>query len=103
LLSNAIKFKKQDVNPIIHVSATSEKNEWTFAVADNGIGIEERFYDRIFSIFQKLHSRKQYQGTGIGLAHCKKVVEHHHGNIWLKSEPGKGSTFYFTIPKTEYK
>ena len=103
LLSNAIKFKKQDVDPIIQISATGEKKEWIFAVADNGIGIEERFYDRIFSIFQKLHSRKQYQGTGIGLAHCKKVVEHHHGNIWLKSEPGKGTTFYFTIPKTEYK
>lgn len=100
LLSNAVKFRKPGVAPVIKVGAEDKDNEWLFWVSDNGIGIEEMYYDRIFVIFQRLHSQKEYAGTGIGLAHCKKIVEMHNGKIWLSSEHDKGSTFYFTIPKT---
>jgi signal transduction histidine kinase len=99
LISNAIKYRKMDVDPIISISAEDQGNEWLFAVKDNGIGIEEVYHQRIFTIFQKLHSNAEYSGTGIGLTHCKKIVELHRGKIWVKSEPGMGSTFYFTIPK----
>ncbi|MEJ2647808.1 MAG: MASE3 domain-containing protein [Sedimentisphaerales bacterium] len=100
LISNAIKFKSEKP-PEIHISATRQDNAWQFAVKDNGIGIERQYADRIFMIFQRLHTRKQYPGTGIGLSLCKKIVERHGGKIWFESEPGKGSTFYFTIPDLE--
>jgi two-component system, sensor histidine kinase len=99
LISNAIKYKKKDEPAVINITAHDSGNEWTFKVKDNGIGIEKVYYERIFTIFQKLHSHKEYQGTGIGLAHCKKIAELHRGRIWLTSEPGKGSSFFFTIPK----
>ena len=99
LISNAIKFRKSDTPMVIRINAIARNNEWLFAVKDNGIGIDKIYYERIFTIFQKLHSQKQYAGTGIGLAHCKKIVELHGGKIWVESEPGIGSTFYFTIPK----
>ncbi len=100
LIINAIKFKKEDIPPVILISAFDTGKEFLFTIKDNGIGIEKEYYDRIFIIFQRLHTRTEYDGTGIGLSLCKKIVELHGGNIWVESEFGKGSTFYFTIPKT---
>ncbi|MHA2370047.1 MAG: sensor histidine kinase [Candidatus Hodarchaeales archaeon] len=97
LISNAIKFCKGQ-SPIIKVSARLQSQEWVFAVSDNGIGIESQYQDRIFQMFQRLHSKKDFPGTGIGLAICKRIVERHKGHIWVESEPGEGSTFYFAIP-----
>ena len=99
LLSNAIKFRKNDTHPIINITVQDRNTEWLFGIKDNGIGIEKNYYDRIFVIFQRLHTRVEYPGTGMGLAYCKKIVELHKGNIWVESEFGKGSTFYFTVPK----
>jgi signal transduction histidine kinase len=97
LLSNAIKFASNDT-PTVHVGANQlHDGSWQFSVHDNGIGIAPEFVNRIFTIFQRLHTREQYPGTGIGLAICKKIAELHHGRIWVKSELGKGSTFFFTI------
>jgi PAS domain S-box-containing protein len=97
LVANAIKFKGQE-QPRIHVSADKEKTNWRFSVTDNGIGIEPEYKDRIFIIFQRLHSRREYAGTGIGLAVCKKIVERHGGQIRVESQPGKGCVFSFTLP-----
>ncbi|MFT3909345.1 MAG: ATP-binding protein [Ferruginibacter sp.] len=99
MISNAIKFRKNNIDPVINITAQDNGSEWLFSVHDNGIGIEQKYHERIFTIFQKLHTFSQYPGTGIGLAHCKKIVEMHRGKIWILSEPGTGSTFHFTIPK----
>jgi PAS domain S-box-containing protein len=97
LIGNAIKFCDASP-PRVHVSATHEKDAWQFAVRDNGIGIDARQFQRIFVIFQRLHARDAYPGTGVGLAIAKRIVDCHGGRIWVQSEPGKGSTFYFTVP-----
>jgi light-regulated signal transduction histidine kinase (bacteriophytochrome) len=97
LLANAIKFRHLDP-PRIQISAQVSGDEFIFSVSDNGIGIEPEFYQRIFEIFQRLHTRDRYPGTGIGLAICHRIIERHGGRIWVESEPGQGSTFYFSLP-----
>lgn len=98
LIGNAIKYKKSDEIPRIHVSAEKQETEWVFSVRDNGIGIDPKYFDRIFTIFQRLHTRETYPGTGIGLALCKRIVERHAGRIWVESESGKGAVFRFSLP-----
>lgn len=97
LVSNALKFRRGE--PHIEVSATDEGEVWTFSVADDGIGIDPQNLERVFGMFQRLHTTSEYPGTGIGLAICKRIVERHGGRIWAVSEPRNGSTFFFTIPK----
>ncbi len=99
LISNALKYRSEERPPVISVSAREGLLEWTFVVEDNGIGIEPKFFEKIFVIFQRLHNKNEYSGTGIGLAICKKIVERFNGKIWLESVVGNGSKFYFTIPK----
>jgi PAS domain S-box-containing protein len=101
LFANAIKFRQKKECPRIHISAVDSGAEWLISVKDNGIGIDARHAERVFQMFQRLHTRAEYPGTGIGLAVCKKVIERHGGKLWVESEPGAGSTFRFTIPKPE--
>jgi light-regulated signal transduction histidine kinase (bacteriophytochrome) len=97
LISNAVKFQGEKQQRV-HISATREGEEWVFCVRDNGIGIDPQYSERIFVIFQRLHTREQYQGTGIGLAICKRIIERHNGRIWLESQPQEGTAFFFTLP-----
>jgi len=97
LISNALKFRKRDMPLVISISSQRESGNWLFKVSDNGIGIPEKDIDEIFVIFKRLHDRTEIEGNGIGLAHCKKIVELHGGSIWVESTFGHGSTFYFTL------
>lgn len=98
LLGNAIKFRRAGIVPEVRVDAQRDLSGWLFSVCDNGIGIERQYAERVFVIFERLHNQKDYAGTGIGLAICKKIVERHGGSIWFDSEPGNGTTFKFTLP-----
>lgn len=100
LLGNAIKFHGS-APPCIHIGAQREGDEWIFSVRDNGIGLDPQFAERIFVIFQRLHNRSSYPGTGIGLAICKRIIQRHRGRIWVESKAGEGATFYFTLPVKE--
>ena len=97
LIGNAIKYRSSEA-PMVRVSASRQGDSWVFSVQDNGIGIAEEYHPRIFQLFQRLHSEKQYSGTGIGLAICQRIVDRHGGRLWVESEPNRGSTFYFSIP-----
>ena len=98
LISNSIKYNKAK-NPVIHIRARELKNAWIISLKDNGIGIEPQYFKTIFEPFERLHNKSEYEGSGLGLSQCKKIIESHKGKIWVRSEPAKGATFYFMIPK----
>jgi signal transduction histidine kinase len=98
LIGNAVKFRREGDTPRVDVSARRDDDEWRFAVRDNGIGIDPQYFDRVFTVFQRLHARQEYDGSGIGLSICKRIVQRHGGRIWIESQPGTGSTFFFTLP-----
>jgi light-regulated signal transduction histidine kinase (bacteriophytochrome) len=102
LIENALTFRRE-VPPAIHISAREEPREWIFSVRDNGIGIEPAYLERIFNVFERLHTKAEYPGTGLGLATCKMIVERHGGRIWAESQPGTGSVFNFSIPKDSWE
>ncbi len=101
LIGNGIKYQRPNIQPKIVISVQEKPEEWLFRVEDNGIGIKPENFDRIFQVFQRLHTYQDYPGSGVGLAICKKIVERHQGKIWLESEWGIGTTFYFTLPKLD--
>jgi len=103
LLSNSLKYQKKGKSALINISCEETEEYWKFSVSDNGIGIDPDYFDKIFIIFQRLHNKDEYSGTGMGLAVTKKIIENLGGKIWVASEEGKGSTFYFTILKTNYE
>lgn len=103
LISNAIKFRKEGEIPLINIMYKEEVDQLHFMIQDNGIGIDDKYFDKVFVIFQKLHLKNDYKGNGAGLAHCRKIVKLHGGKIWVDSTPGRGSTFHFTLKKNSYK
>ena len=98
LVGNAIKYRSEDRAPEVHIGAERQDGYWLFTVRDNGIGIQPEFKEQIFGLFSRLHNADRYDGTGIGLAICQRIVERYHGRIWVESEPGRGSEFRFTLP-----
>jgi light-regulated signal transduction histidine kinase (bacteriophytochrome) len=98
LIINAIKFQRKGVRPEIKIRSERTNEAWKFSVKDNGIGIDAAHFERVFGIFQRLHANEEYEGSGIGLANCKKIIQLHQGEIWIESSLGQGATFYFTIP-----
>ena len=98
LIGNGLKFHREGVPPVVRVDARRDGDVWEVSVTDNGIGIEPEYGDKVFVIFQRLHTREEYPGTGIGLAACRKIVERHGGRIWVESEAGEGTTMRFTLP-----
>jgi light-regulated signal transduction histidine kinase (bacteriophytochrome) len=100
LIGNAIKYRSPERKPEIHVAAESQSDGWTIAVIDNGIGIAPEYKEKVFGLFKRLHSNEEYSGTGIGLAICQRIVAQYDGRIWVDSEPGQGSAFRFTIPRS---
>ena len=98
LIGNAIKYRRDEEPPCIHISVVPSGENWRFGVHDNGIGIAPEYKEKVFGIFQRLHTEKKYSGAGIGLAICQRVVERYGGRIWVESEAGRGATFYFTLP-----
>lgn len=101
LIGNSIKYRHPDRINHVHILAESLGNRWQFCIQDNGIGIEPQYFEKIFQIFQRLHNKDEYSGTGIGLALCKRIIHNHHGKIWVESEYGKGTCFYFTLPASK--
>jgi light-regulated signal transduction histidine kinase (bacteriophytochrome) len=99
LIGNSLKYRDPERSPEISVSAARGEAGWIISVSDNGIGIDPQYFDRIFLVFQRLHTRDKYPGTGIGLAICKKIVERHGGRLWVESQPGKGSVFHVLLPE----
>ena len=97
LIGNALKYRRPEVPLAVRVSASRRGDWWEFVVADNGIGISPEYFDRIFVIFQRLHSKDEYEGTGIGLAVVRRIIDRHGGRVWVESTPGEGSTFFFTL------
>ena len=97
LIQNALKFKNKSVLPQIHISCKKKNDLYEFAVRDNGIGMDMKYHDRVFTIFQRLHTKEEYPGTGIGLSKCKRIVERHGGLIWFESKENEVTTFYFTL------
>jgi light-regulated signal transduction histidine kinase (bacteriophytochrome) len=102
LIDNALKYRHKDP-PRVHVSAEQNGSGWTISVRDNGIGIDARHHEQIFEVFRRLHTEREYPGTGIGLAICRRIVQRHGGHLWLESKPGQGSTFYFTVPEFSHE
>jgi light-regulated signal transduction histidine kinase (bacteriophytochrome) len=98
LVANAIKFRGE-AEPIIHVAAVEKESTWQFSIQDNGIGIDPEYREKVFQVFERLHTRDKYSGTGVGLSICKKIVERHRGAIWIDSRPGEGTTFHFALSK----
>ncbi|MBA2330189.1 MAG: hypothetical protein H0V91_11290 [Flavisolibacter sp.] len=99
LISNALKYRQKDIASIVEISYSETNDVWQFEIKDNGIGIEADYLEQIFVVFQRLHNKDEYSGTGMGLSICKRIIENLNGSIWVTSEPGKGSSFFFTIPK----
>ena len=99
LITNSIKYKKNNIQTIIEIGCTDEDTNYQFYVKDNGIGIQPKNFNKIFEVFKRLHSASEYEGNGIGLANCRRIINNHNGNIWLDSEIGIGTTIFFSIPK----